>query len=366
MSNFDTNVLIIGKSGVGKSSLLNYIFGKQIEETGSGEPVTKEGIYPHKCSINTNFCVTLYDTWGLEPDKAARWKKLIMDEIKKHDASVIADWFHTIFYCISAKSERIEDFDIEMIKNLHSEGNNVILIFTKADAAGQQICDNMRKSAVEHIGIEEKNIIFACSTEKKLLGKKTASTQFGKEEILSAIQRNAWINICNKLPYAIKNGISTLFDEWESECIRACSYIDKRTIKHGDIKSHMQKKLEEISQKHSKVIHEFISSKVSEASEYYSELVNNLKNEKIVSKLNLGNIYLFIDVIYIYDPDEELANKIAKFVFGPFGNTVLAEDLKTKITEGVHEKRKRAQEMVGRQLEDYVDWLKDRGMRKMR
>ena len=38
-----TNILIAGKSGVGKSSLLNYIFGEEVAETGAGKPVTAEG-----------------------------------------------------------------------------------------------------------------------------------------------------------------------------------------------------------------------------------------------------------------------------------------------------------------------------------
>ena len=33
-----TNILIAGKSGVGKSSLLNYIFGEEVAETGAGKP----------------------------------------------------------------------------------------------------------------------------------------------------------------------------------------------------------------------------------------------------------------------------------------------------------------------------------------
>lgn len=41
---FPINVLILGKTGVGKSSLLNYIFETDKAETGAGRPVTEAKI----------------------------------------------------------------------------------------------------------------------------------------------------------------------------------------------------------------------------------------------------------------------------------------------------------------------------------
>lgn len=40
-----TNIAIVGKSGIGKSTLLNYLFGKEVAKTGTGEPVTKQGFH---------------------------------------------------------------------------------------------------------------------------------------------------------------------------------------------------------------------------------------------------------------------------------------------------------------------------------
>ena len=62
-SKIKTNVLIIGKSGVGKSSLLNYIFGKELEKTGAGKPIS-EGINTHDYEYDDEFVISISDTEG--------------------------------------------------------------------------------------------------------------------------------------------------------------------------------------------------------------------------------------------------------------------------------------------------------------
>lgn len=38
------NIMIVGKTGVGKSTLLNSLFGENLALTGSGEPITEKSI----------------------------------------------------------------------------------------------------------------------------------------------------------------------------------------------------------------------------------------------------------------------------------------------------------------------------------
>ena len=62
-----TNILIAGKSGVGKSSLLNYIFGEEVAETGAGKPVTAEGLHEYSFELKDNdrISFSICDSWGL-------------------------------------------------------------------------------------------------------------------------------------------------------------------------------------------------------------------------------------------------------------------------------------------------------------
>ena len=56
------NILVAGKSGVGKSTLINSVFGKEVAKTGDGEPVTSRICKNEK----EGFPLTIYDTPGME------------------------------------------------------------------------------------------------------------------------------------------------------------------------------------------------------------------------------------------------------------------------------------------------------------
>ena len=66
------NLVIAGKTGVGKSTLINAAFREDIAQTGMGIPVTDEmRVYEKK-----DFPLRIYDTMGLELDEERREKSL--------------------------------------------------------------------------------------------------------------------------------------------------------------------------------------------------------------------------------------------------------------------------------------------------
>ncbi len=121
------NMIVVGKTGVGKSTLLNACFGKKLAETGNGEPVTQE----IKCHQLPNYPLRIYDTVGLElgnADSCSEEINSLYDKmIKKGN---LDDFIHVMWYCISSEGSRYEDFEITFIEKM-SEKLPVIVVLTK-------------------------------------------------------------------------------------------------------------------------------------------------------------------------------------------------------------------------------------------
>lgn len=127
------NILIVGKTGVGKSTLINNIFREEMAETGIGKPVTQHLKKISKEGIPIN----LYDTKGLELNKNIQEeiKEEILDEIDRCNNLCIqkddqSELIHVCWYCMDSPTSRCEDTDIEWIKDI-AKKIPVIIVITK-------------------------------------------------------------------------------------------------------------------------------------------------------------------------------------------------------------------------------------------
>ena len=196
-----TNVLIIGKSGVGKSSLLNYIFGRELQKVGVGAPVTKMEIKKFTYKYDDHFEMHIYDTWGLEPSvqKAEDWKNTIFKEIGR-------------------------DFEIDIMEELLREKNHVTIALTHCNSKSDPDGIVLRESVKEELtkrGIEapdDRNFVFVSNVRKKLLG--GTVEQFGKEEIFISIIRNVWASLKSKVPYQTRRKFENSFALKKAELLK--------------------------------------------------------------------------------------------------------------------------------------------------
>lgn len=152
------NILIIGKTGAGKSTLINGVFRDKIAETGIGKPVTQHLKKISKEGIPVN----LYDTKGLELSESvqAEIKKEILDEIDRCNEMCIKNndkeaLIHACWYCLDGAVRRCEKTDIEWINEI-AEKIPVIVVITKGFA---RKASKEFKEKVDELNLKCKSIV---------------------------------------------------------------------------------------------------------------------------------------------------------------------------------------------------------------
>ncbi len=211
------NIMIIGKSGVGKSTLINNVFREKLAEVGIGEPVTQH----IKKISKPDFPVVIYDTKGFELSETNQKNIMIelKNEIEKKYMGKEEEHIHVIWYCINSESHRIEDNEKKWIKEFsESVKVPVIIVLTKSYSKSDA---NSFKKTIDELNLPVKSIQIVLA-EKKII-------QFDDEEkTIQAHGLEDLVNITiNLLPEFIKNSFINAQKvnlEKKIEAARKCIY----------------------------------------------------------------------------------------------------------------------------------------------
>lgn len=130
------NVMVLGKTGAGKSTLINNVFSENLAETGTGKPITSKIREYSKA----DFPLRIYDTPGLELGG-----ENAIDNLLKEVSGVIENGvktgdinqaIHCIWYCVSTPSHRFEEAEKEFIEKFlnttASYSVPVVLVLTQS------------------------------------------------------------------------------------------------------------------------------------------------------------------------------------------------------------------------------------------
>jgi uncharacterized protein (DUF697 family) len=124
------NVLIAGRTGVGKSTLINSVFQGKFAATGQGRPVTDATREINKPGIP----LTIFDTRGLEmaefDNTLTQLKTFVAARRQDHDAR---KHIHVAWVCISEDLRRVEEAESRLVDML-ADFMPVLAVVTKARA----------------------------------------------------------------------------------------------------------------------------------------------------------------------------------------------------------------------------------------
>ncbi len=124
------NILVAGQTGVGKSTLVNSVFGEDFADTAAGEPVTQHAAWYSSDRVP----LRILDTRGLE---AKDYMVTLMAMRSAIEASRAQDdernQLHIGWVCIAAPSSRVQACEVDIVRLLNKYDVPVVIVLTKDD-----------------------------------------------------------------------------------------------------------------------------------------------------------------------------------------------------------------------------------------
>ena len=269
------NILILGRAGIGKTTLINSIleFEGTPQELLTGEGTSKTMGEPKGYTSEKVKGLRLWDSQGIDKENYSIPK--VVEDVKKliNEASINNDpdkFIHCIWYCVGGnRFEKSESESISELMNIYDDNTlPIVIVYTEA--------------------YDEESTEEACDEVKKVLEKKIDKNKIKEINIIPIVAKKNVIKVGNICTTIDKFGIKPLLDISIKKIMQAvnsaCFFSFKNKIKK-DYEKKIENKKNEIINKNNQKVDSFTSvNKISDITSLNSQIIQYYIIQKIFEK----------------------------------------------------------------------------------
>ena len=329
------NILVLGRPGCGKSTLINLILNEKRAREGIGFSITKlYSQYAHK-----QYPITLTDTPGFENDKDLKKMEKFLGNYNKF-FDIGRNKFHLILYLINAMNERtFMGLEIELIKYIYTN-LKIPIFFVCTRARSEEISQNFKEEVkinlIQRFGLSTKlgEYIYCCN----LLNEKDGRyKRFGLDKLLIGI-KDYFSKEIRKINI-IKSEFEENKDRIDTNTHKNYNLNILSSLKNSNrFKNYLDDLMKCIIEKYRKLLNK-INKNIPNLEEKSKKIVETLKNH-LAFELNIeaskieDNLYEKCDVTCM-DFLNNNENKIKKIYLTKIDNieNYMAKNLTSLITD---------------------------------
>ena len=320
------NILLVGQTGVGKSTLINGVFNfseKEGAKTGDGKPITQK--YEEFISDKRK-CIRCIDSKGIEMGAYNidavfnSTKELIEQRAREGDPDKL---IHCIWYCFKSSSLRFQDIEKETLTRLMNQydDNSLPIIIVITQNYDDNVTESMTKLIQDEFQILNRDIKIVPVVAKDYIqikkNKQNVTEKEGIDELIKISFEKSQKAIYPAFMKSIKEKIIQAFE------IKTEEKINK--LKE-QLNENVQSILNEISED------DEIEIGISKLSIIIENTLNTFFEISNISEESKNDITLFLDNLCLWFK-ERLSNIIADLVKGnsnELGISLLNEQTKVK------------------------------------
>ena len=173
-------VAVLGRTGAGKSTLVNGVFGERVAATGSGAPVTGR-VVEHRAA---GAPLTLLDTPGLELGGAAAGEAAdeVAALVEERARRGIDEALHVVWYCVDVEQARLEPAEETLLARC-ARCVPTIAVLTKSFGPNDEATARLHEHVTGlHLPVEA---VIALLAQERVVGGHSVEP-FGLQELVAA------------------------------------------------------------------------------------------------------------------------------------------------------------------------------------